>query len=179
LSIVSGGLLSKMKDITGDIVLFKRLLHDIYLLLEINDINNIEILSNHLKILWKENYNHEIKDFTDNVFVEVATLISVNKEKPGNNAFRYSKLLKEVFGEDNGLISDYYLALSVAFDNEGDVDQALDYAGRALLIRVDCFGVLSGKTAESHFILGLLFLKKEHLEEAKREITSSKTILCI
>jgi hypothetical protein len=161
-----------MKDIAGNIALFKRLLHDIYLLLETNDVSNIEILSTQLKQVLREN-RHEISDFTDNVFVEVATLISVNKEKPGNNAFRYSKLLKECFGEDNSLISDYCLALSVAFDNEGDVDQALDYAGRALLIRVDCFGVLSGKTAESHFILGLLFLKKDHLEEARREIISS------
>lgn len=66
----------------------------------------------------------------------------------------------------------------MAYDNEGFLDQALEYAGRALLIRVERNGVIHHKTAESHFILGSFYLKQQLFEEAKRELYSSRGIYC-
>ncbi len=54
------------------------------------------------------------------------------------------------------------------------LDDAVEFAGRSLFIRLKCTGIVSVKTAESHYLLGLVYFKKEFDEEARKELTAGE-----
>lgn len=58
----------------------------------------------------------------------------------------------------------------------GKYNEALDFAGRSLLIRVKQLGVMHEKTAESHFNIGVLYRILGDLFNSKKELSISKGI---
>jgi hypothetical protein len=133
-----------------------------------------------------------------NLFSDVTAYISLVESKTDHRPIRvdYTKALKDIFGSDSAFVADYckttalhqlidqitlflifnllVVAFAVAEDNIGNLDTAIDYAGRALLIRVEKLGVINPNTAESHYILGSLYVKKELYDDGRQEICSSK-----
>jgi len=59
--------------------------------------------------------------------------------------------------------------VSNAYFRFGKVSAALEYAGRALVIRMEVLGLMTEKTAESHFNLGRLYRLKGDCDQALRQ----------
>jgi hypothetical protein len=59
---------------------------------------------------------------------------------------------------------------------EERLEEAIEFAGRALVIRIQRFGILTSKTAESHFQLGSLFFRTDDFLVSEREVTAAKSI---
>jgi hypothetical protein len=59
---------------------------------------------------------------------------------------------------------------------EEQLEEAIEFAGRALVIHIQRFGILTSKTAESHFQLGSLFFHTDDFLGSEREITTAKSI---
>lgn len=63
---------------------------------------------------------------------------------------------------------DVALAANLGVSNR--LQEAIEFAGRGLLIRIRVLGVLSTKTAESHFQLGNLYTRHDAFDEGYREL---------
>lgn len=48
--------------------------------------------------------------------------------------------------------------------------EALDLAGQALLIRVNTYGIVDDRTAESHIALGMLYRRLGHYDKSRQEL---------
>jgi hypothetical protein len=59
---------------------------------------------------------------------------------------------------------------------EEQLEEAIEFVGRALVIRIQRFDILTSKTAESHFQLGSLFFHTDDFLGSEREITTAKSI---
>jgi hypothetical protein len=64
--------------------------------------------------------------------------------------------------------------MAVQLDAMDIVDEAVEYTGRSLWIRLKHSGVgaVSQRVAESHFLLGSLYFKKECEADARKELTA-------
>jgi hypothetical protein len=71
-------------------------------------------------------------------------------------------------GTDVNLVS--FLAV------EERLEEAIEFADRALVIRIQRFGILASKTTESHFQLGSLFFRTDDFLVSEREVTAAKSI---
>jgi hypothetical protein len=56
-------------------------------------------------------------------------------------------LLDLVFGQKHIVLSDLYFAISTAYAKLGECNEALEFAGHSLLIRVKALGVMHDKNA--------------------------------
>ncbi len=65
------------------------------------------------------------------------------------------------------------IGLSLKLGHRGFFNEAIEAVGKSLVIQLENNGVLNDKTAESHFILGSFFIRKELFEDAKRELIAS------
>lgn len=64
--------------------------------------------------------------------------------------------------------------LATTLTNLGRISEAIEFCGRALMIRIRSHGLISEKTAESHFQLGSLYFHKGTLDLARQEILAGK-----
>ncbi len=107
----SSNQLSRNSQPTGQIILtqFKSVIKDLFVALEGNDSERVDLRKVQLLELWKEFYADFIA-CDDNLFVEVATMVSlaeINPENRSNARSEYSKILKHILGSDSLLLSDY------------------------------------------------------------------------
>jgi len=65
------------------------------------------------------------------------------------------------------------LRLSLELGHSGYFNEAIETAGKNLLLQMENNGVLNDKTAESHFILGSFFIRKELFDNARKELLTS------
>lgn len=66
---------------------------------------------------------------------------------------------------------DYTLSLTRLKAEQLDV--AIEYGGRALLIQINTLGVMHQRTAESHFYMGVLYRTSLDYHKARRELSIS------
>lgn len=69
------------------------------------------------------------------------------------------------------------IKLSLRLGHLGFFNEAIESAGKSLVMQLENNGVLNDKTAESHFILGSFFIRKELFDDAKRELLASMYFL--
>eukprot|EP01033_Poteriospumella_lacustris_P005565 gene5565-3976_t len=86
--------------------------------------------------------------------------------------------LKDALGSETILLSDFYVALAANLGVANRLQEAIEFAGRGLLIRIRVLGVLSAKTAESHFQLGNLYTRNDAFDEGYRELLAARHIYC-
>lgn len=68
------------------------------------------------------------------------------------------------------------VSLAVKLGESNRLQEAIEFAGRGLLIRVRVLGLLSLKTAESHFQLGNLYIWNDNFDEGSRELLAGKLL---
>jgi len=77
--------------------------------------------------------------------------------------------LQRLFGKDHLILSDFFMDVASRLSESKRFGEALDYGGRALLMRINVLGLAHSKTAESHFCLGRLYHSLKSYEESRRE----------
>lgn len=87
-------------------------------------------------------------------------------------------MLREIFGDDHIIMADIYETFSKARSRNNDYEDALEFAGRCLLVRVNLLGILHQKTASSHVEVGVCYSALGQIESAKREFLLSRGIRC-
>ena len=66
------------------------------------------------------------------------------------------------------------MIMSTTRMKQNNVTEALEYAGRCLLTRVNKLGIMHEKTADSHYSLGVLYRLVGDNENARKEISICK-----
>jgi hypothetical protein len=89
---------------------------------------------------------------------------------------KYKAQVLDMYTEQDAATSDCYSILSAFYSAQKKYGKAVNYAGRALLIRMKIFGAQAACVAESHYNLGLLYRATGRLIEAKREFSIAKEI---
>lgn len=136
------------------------------------------------------------------VFKELIHFVSTDADVDASLRNKCMTLLREIFGDDHHVLSEickcgrlcsvlliipgttkinFFLynrfiidyTLSTMKLKENKLEEAVEYGGRALLIRVNCFGVMHAKTAESHFNMGIMYKMLGEFDKARREISIS------
>ena len=74
-------------------------------------------------------------------------------------------------------VSDLYTAISTSYTKAGKFSDALDYSGKALLIRMETLGLMEDKTAESHFNLGLVYRFIGDYPQSRKQLKISTFLL--
>jgi hypothetical protein len=88
-------------------------------------------------------------------------------------------LLIDFFDNNHDIIAEMYLYLcDIEIHNE-KYEEALNFAGEALSHRIKYLGLLHNKTADSHYKLGLIYMKLNDLEQSKKQFLISRQIRCI
>lgn len=99
-------------------------------------------------------------------------------ESKNNDLFveKFCNLISIAYGSEHVVLSDIYTLVSSAFFTFGKVSESLEYAGRALVIRMEALGLMAEKTAESHFNLGQLYRIKGSFEQSRKEFRICRSI---
>jgi hypothetical protein len=93
---------------------FQYLIKSLYFEKERNDQTSVTSLINQLRKFSKD-YYIDLINLEENLFIEVATLLSINESDPETALTirsQYTKCLKETFGGDSLILSDYCKATS-------------------------------------------------------------------
>jgi hypothetical protein len=88
---------------------FQYLIKSLYFEKERNDEASVTSLTNQLRKFSKDYYT-DLINLEENLFIEVATLLSINESDPETALTirsHYTKCLKEIFGGDSLILSDY------------------------------------------------------------------------
>ena len=83
---------------------------------------------------------------------------------------KYKDMLAETYADDHIAMADVYLILSVFYSKVGMYQQAIDFAGKTLVVRINQLGVFHPCTADAHFNLGLLYRLSGNITDARREL---------
>ncbi len=83
---------------------------------------------------------------------------------------KFCKYLCIVYGEHHVVLSDVYTSISASYAKCGKFRDALDFAGKALVIRMETLGLMEEKTAESHFSLGLVYRLIGDFQQSRKQL---------
>ncbi len=86
---------------------------------------------------------------------------------------------RTILSDKHSAMLDLYKQLSAVFaeiPGEPNATEALEYAGRAVLVCTNVNGLLSEHTAECHYVLGLLYKAIHNTDAARKEMVIAKGI---
>eukprot|EP01032_Pedospumella_encystans_P020154 gene20154-22903_t len=78
--------------------------------------------------------------------------------------------IKDIFGDSHIVLGDLYYQLADLLGRKRHFAHSLELSGQALLIRVNKYGIVHEKTAESHFALGMLYRHLGLFEKSRQEL---------
>ena len=88
----------------------------------------------------------------------------------------YLDTIESIYGKKHLATSDAFSTYAVFLTQRLQLRQALDYAGQALIIRLDQLGVFHVCTADSHYNLGILFRMLRRYADSLREFQFARSI---
>jgi tetratricopeptide (TPR) repeat protein len=88
----------------------------------------------------------------------------------------YCDTIESMYGKNHLATGDAYITYAVFLTRRLQLRRALDYAGQALVIRLEKLGVCHVCTADSHYNLGLLFRMLRRYSDALREFQFARNI---